>query len=235
MKYLNYILAACLMLSISCGDNKTPEKEENKEKLEIIEPAISEEAPKQEEAIADDSELEGIKKSQIKSGIITYETSGFATGEQTLYFDNWGFDNTIIQTMTQNGQTMENKIILSEEWIYQMNLTEKRYMKVRNISNDIFKKLYKKYKDNEIANDSLMTVDGGKLIGMEKIMGKECKIWTLQNAKSWMWKGIILKSEMSLPFGQLIFTAKDIQLDAKMPKDIFKVPTDINFVEQKIR
>lgn len=235
MKILNLLIITLFIFSVSCsGDEKpTPtikkeiiSSDNQKENAMPEQKMITKEKP-----IKDNPELEGIKKCDFKTGKITYNTTGFTTGGQVLYFDNWGFRNAIIQTIMINGVENKNKIITTEDWVYQMNLTENKFMKIPNLDNDMYKALYKRFKDNVKATDTLMASSGGIKIRSEKVLGKMCDVWQIETATTWLWKGIIVKSEMKLPMGSLLFEATEIKTDIDIPEDIFAIPTDVEFSE----
>jgi len=167
---------------------------------------------------------EGCKRIKFKSGYIKYKQTGFATGEQVLYFDNYGFDNAIFQTMFINQQETKNIIYLTKDWIYQLNETEKKYFKVKNKDNQSFIQFFNETKDINKSIEKLMSQNEGKKLGTEMIAGKLCDIWQVRNAKSWLWEGLNLKTEMDFPFGQLIFTAYEIKVDVSVPKEKFIIP-----------
>jgi hypothetical protein len=213
MKKVFLLLIISLMV-VSCGadDKKKPTKEANK---------TEQQADKQKIA----------KRAEYRSGVVEYVTKGFSAGTQTLYFDDWGFKNAIVQTMKVGESTINNHIIITEGWTYQMNKTEKRYFKVKNDDSEKYRQLYEKFKNNEEATAELLKQNGGKLIGKEKFLEKECDIWDMpaQNSKNWLWKGLILKSVMSMPFGELIFEATSIKLNTAIPDSVFALPKDVEF------
>jgi hypothetical protein len=213
MKKLLLLIIISLMV-VSCGadDKKKPTDEANKA-----------EQKEDTQKIA--------KRAEYRSGVVEYTTKGFSTGTQTLYFDEWGFKNAVIQTMQVGSSTVQNHIIITEGWTYQINKTEKRYFKVKNDDSEKYRVLYEKYKNNEDATNELLKQAGGKMIGKEKFMEKECDIWEMpaQNSKNWLWKGVILKSVMSMPFGELIFEATSIKLNTAIPDSVFAIPKNVEF------
>lgn len=233
MKTIYLLLITLFIFNVSCsGDEKpTPTKKQETIKSEDLSNADLQEneiVPKAK-AIEDDPELEGIKKCEYKTGIIKYKTTGFTTGSQILYFDTWGFRNAVEQSIVINGRDIKNRIITTEDWVYQMNITEQHFVKIPNMDNDLYKSLYKQFKDNVKATDTLMSASGGIKIRSEKVFGKMCDVWQVDAATTWLWKGIIVKSVMHLPMGKLIFEATEIKIDIKVPEGIFDIPSDIEF------
>ncbi len=206
------LLISLIVVSCSADDKKKPTSEQSKTE------------PKEDtQKIA--------KRAEYRSGFVEYITKGFTNGTQTLYFDEWGFKNAVIQTMEVGKTKVQTHIIITEGWTYQINKTENRYIKVKNDDSEKYRKLYEKYKNNDDATAALLKEAGGKLIGKEKFMEKECDIWdmTQQNSKNWLWKGLILKSVMSTPFGELIFEATKINLNTAIPDSVFEIPKNVEF------
>ncbi|MEI6091496.1 MAG: hypothetical protein WCR42_13660 [bacterium] len=211
-KVLILLVISLIVVSCSADDKKKPTTEENKTEQKVDTRKIA-------------------KRAEYKSGVVEYITKGFSTGKQTLYFDDWGFKNAVIQTMKVGETTVQNHIIITEGWTYQMNKTENRYFKVKNDDSEKYRKLYEKFKSNEEATNELLKQAGGKMIGKENFMDKDCDIWEMpaQNSKNWLWKGVILKSVMSMPIGQLTFEATSIKLDVAIPDSVFAIPQNVEF------
>lgn len=211
-KVLILLVISLIVVSCSADDKKKPTTEANKTEQKVDTRKMA-------------------KRAEYKSGVVEYTTKGFSTGKQTLYFDDWGFKNAVIQTMKVGETTVQNHIIITEGWTYQINKTEKRYFKVKNDDSEKYRVLYEKFKNNEDATNELLKQAGGKMIGKEKFMEKDCDIWemTTQNSKNWLWKGVILKSVMSMPFGKLTFEAISIKLDVAIPDSVFAIPQNVEF------
>jgi len=209
-----FLLLLISLIIASCGaqDNKKPTTEAKNTEQES-------------------SKLKIAKRAEYKSGVVEYKTTGFTTGTQTLYFDEWGFKNAVIQSMKVGNETIQNHIIITEGWTYQMNKSEKRFFKIKNDDSEKYRVLYEKYKDNEKATAELLKQAGGQFIGKEKFLDKDCDIWDMpaQNSKNWLWKGVILKSVMSMPIGELVFEATSIKLNVAIPDSVFAIPKNIEF------
>ena len=80
----------------------------------------------------------------------------------------------------------------------------------------------------ENVNAELLMRMGGKKIGKETVLGKECDVYDLSGSmKISMWKGIVLKSEMQMGQYKMNLTAKKIDTDASSTIEDFSVPKDV--------
>lgn len=218
MKKIIILLTICIVF-VSCGAD-----DKNKQ--------VTKQAQQEKYITEKDSKKPKIaRRAEFKSGIIEYTTTGFSTGKQTLFFDDWGFKNAILQEIKIGETTVQNHIIITEDWTYQINNTEKRYIKLQSDDSKKYREFYEQTKNNAEASKKLLEWAGGKMIGKEKFMEKDCEVWFMptQNAKNWLWNGLILKSVMSMPFGDLTFEATKIKTDIKIPDSVFAIPKNVEF------
>ncbi len=179
-----------------------------------------------------------MKKYQIKSGIVEYKITGKQQGTQTLYFDNWGLLSSEYQEATTSmmGMTVKSYTlnITDKEWTYNINLDEKTGTKVSNKDiKDLMNSLDKK--DMDELGRKMMERLGGKKIGNETFLGKNCEVWELTKLKSkvWVYKYIPLKTIMNI-IGEVTIEAVKIEDNASVAADKFVVPKGIKITEQKI-
>ena len=76
---------------------------------------------------------------------------------------------------------------------------------------------------------------GGKKIGNETFLGKNCEVWELTKLKSkvWVYKYIPLKTIMNI-LGEVTIEAVKIEENASVSADKFVVPKGFKVTEQKI-
>lgn len=176
------------------------------------------------------------KNYEIKSGEIKYEitTEMFGTKttiNSTLLFDDYGKKETS-RTITSGtllgiDGTMDITTITTKEKIYIINNIDKEYSTINAEESE-------DYGSN--INDDL-DLEAYNKIGQEKILGKNCDILIYEGEdeegkitnKIWMWKGLILKSEISMEMeGLLVSTqmeAKEIKT-GNVDQNAFKVPSE---------
>lgn len=176
-----------------------------------------------------------MKMCRIQSGIVHYSVEGYGEGgTQVLYFDRRGFRNSIDQQRVISGNLIKEKIILLPDSVYEINTRARRFFKSPNTAARDFIEAFRETGSNEAADSLLMIASGGKYEGKEEIAGKMCDKWRLPkaNAINWKWKGLILKSEMTLPFGKMTYTVEKMDLDIEVPSMLFDVPR-YNYIEKK--
>lgn len=179
-----------------------------------------------------------MKKYQIKSGIVEYKISGSQQGTHILYFDNWGLLSSELQEVTTNIMGMSVKSstlnISDKEWTYSINLDEKTGTKISNKDiQDLLNSIDKK--DMEELGRKMMERLGGKKIGNETFLNRNCEVWEISKLKSkiWVYKFIPLKTIMNV-LGEVTIEAINIQENVPVSADKFVVPKGIKITEQQI-
>ena len=65
---------------------------------------------------------------------------------------------------------------------------------------------------------------GGKKIGDEKFLGYTCEIWDVMGAKQWMYKGTVLKLEMTVMGIKTVKEAVSAKFNVSVADKHFKLP-----------
>ncbi len=177
--------------------------------------------------------FEQMKLCGFESGIVTYKITGFSGGQQILHFKDWGFKNIINQQRIINQSQIQERIIVLEDYTYEINAAANRYIRKESTYIKDFKEIFEEVGDNDKADSLLMLSSGATYLGREEIMGKSCCKWDnpASHSINWKWKGIIMKSEMTLPIGKMIYEVTDIQLDVAVPDLLFEVP-NVNWIDK---
>jgi len=179
---------------------------------------------------------ESFKRYQIESGIIEYSLSGNRKGTEIVYFDDWGrreakYSKTELSMMgiTQKSNTLT---LLDGVWIYNINLDGKTGTKM---SNSMLKDLSESSSDKDLTEvgEEMMVRMGGKKIGTEEIQGKMCDVWEIKNmnTKTWVWKGVTLKTVTKMAGIETLSTAVRFEANAKVPEEKFAIPADVTITE----
>lgn len=144
----------------------------------------------------------------IKSGVVSYELTGNTTGTKTVYWDNYG-----TKTRTELKSKTVTKIfgMKSEEETHSITvIVEDKYWVADLIAQTGTKGTLPYYEDTkEYAEsmteaeqkqlaDDLLNAMGGERLGNENVMEHSCEVISIMGAKSWIYKGIILKSEAKI-------------------------------------
>ena len=171
----------------------------------------------------------------FKTAEIEYTYEGSSTGKQNLYIDNYGFlqcsiEQTVSKAFGQKSEKNEARVTKGLE-IYTWDIKTRQGSKIHNslaeqMMND------PSFKPEEFGKLTMESL-GFEKKGTETIQGKLCEIWTGIGGSStiWLWKGLILKSEIKMLGTKTIWTATSIKIDESIPADKFAIPSDIKFEE----
>jgi hypothetical protein len=176
----------------------------------------------------------GLKRYQVESGIVHYTTNHDAinmTGTEIVYFDNWGtreatFGKTEMNMagMTQKTNTMN---LWDGEWNYSVDIETNTGTKMKN---PMMENLGQG--DAEELGKRMLKAFGGEKVGTEQFLGKMCDVYetrTIQS-KSWIWKGILLKSEAA----GLTKVATKLEVDVPVDKKYLTLPAGAEIREFKM-
>ncbi len=171
------------------------------------------------------------KRYEFKSGKVVYQSTGSMNGAETMYFDNYGMlevKNTKA-TLEMMGikQVTDTKVIMDGKWIYTLDNNSGEANKMEN-------PLYSMFPDGgdlEKVGEEMMINMGGKKIGTESLLGKECDIWEIEKlmSKVWVWKSIPLKSEVNMMGMNITQIATNVEVDIDVSADKFKIPEGVVF------
>ena len=151
----------------------------------------------------------------VESGMIQYVFSGDFAGKETVYFDHFGtLENHLkILTSLSKNENSKSRIIINNERKLETNLTTGKYSisKNNNFNNDGF------------VNETEQILQAGhfKKSGSETIAGKVCGKYLGNMGTLYVWRGIILKSEIDIAGKKLIKTAVMVDTLSSVPKDKF--------------
>ena len=164
---------------------------------------------------------------EIKSAIIKKEISMMGQKfETTNYIDEFGKKESA--DMNVNGQQI--RIIQEGSSIVNVNLSSKQAARMNLPEKPInYLQLTSEVKEKYNVKET----------GEEEIAGKVCKKYSLDvvqmgqslEIKTWIWKGITLKSETSGSGMVITEMTIEVQENAEIPADKFTVPDGISVVE----
>ncbi len=141
-----------------------------------------------------------MKRYGVKQACIEYTVSGdMQSGTEVLYFDNWGAREAKYEMKTTNAGPMkmeENKVAFLEgAMMYNVNLKDNTGTKMEN-------PMLKGFEGQDMTEvgEKMLKQMGGKKIGSERFLGKQCDIWEIKRmgTKSWVWQGVTLKTESNM-------------------------------------
>ena len=183
-----------------------------------------------------------LKRYEIKSGVVKYTTTitgkvlgGTVKGSGTedLYFKNWGavelkeVNSKQTTTMkffgkkkveTTSTHTM-NKLDNGESYLADFNT--KTIIANRGLGMDLMKQ---SNKDAGEAGMGMLESIGGKKVGNESFLGHNCEIWDVNGAKQWMYKGVVLKLDITVFGIRTLTVATSAKFNVSLADSNFKLP-----------
>ncbi len=171
------------------------------------------------------------KRYEFKSGKVVYQSSGTMSGTETMYFDNYGMlevkDTKATLEMMGIKQVTDTKVIMNDKWIYTIDNNSGDANKMENPLYSMFPE----GTDLEKVGEEMMINMGGKKIGTETLLGKDCDIWEIKKlmSKVWVWKSIPIKSEVNMMGMNITQIATSVEVDISVSPDKFKIPEGVEF------
>ncbi|MBI9071639.1 MAG: hypothetical protein JEY94_08565 [Melioribacteraceae bacterium] len=179
------------------------------------------------------------KKYAVKSGYIKIEISGNTKGTKELWWDDYGDKSCELEKSTTttkmfgiestDKKNMLTIIVKDRYWVidYLDNSGTKGkvpfYEDAKKSVNSMSKE-----EQEEFSNEILLKM-GGEKEGTETVNGYKCDVFKIMGSKSWIYKGIAIKSEVSI----LGITSNEIFTEFVPGKDIpsskFVAPKNINY------
>ncbi len=223
MKKLSIILSL-IVLTISCKGN------ENKSSDSL--------------SVKSDKQENKLKRYEVKSGIIQYKStiSGkvmgsviTGSGTESVYFKDWGALELLEEkstqttktnifgqksTQTTNTHTMSK---LDNGESYHVNFDKKQITLRRDMAMDMTKAFHPNEDAGDVGKNMLESI-GGKKIRDEKFLGYNCEVWDVMGAKQWMYKGTVLKLEVTLMGITTIKEATSAKFNVSVSDKYFKLP-----------
>ncbi len=170
-----------------------------------------------------------MKRYGVKQACIEYTVSGdMQSGTEVLYFDQWGAREAKYEMKTTKVgpmKTEENKVTFMEgAMAYTVNLKDNTGSKMEN-------PMLKSFEGQDLTEvgEKMMKQMGGKKIGSEKLLGKQTDIWEIKQmgTKSWVWKGVPLKTELNMMGMKISIVATKIS--EKFDKSKLERPKNIDY------
>ena len=173
---------------------------------------------------------------QIKSGYLKTEYSGNTIGTRELWWDNYGAKSCeLVKTTTttkffgmSNTKKAHAVTIRKDSKYWSINYIDKSGVKgnideviedTEDISEDDLKKM----------GEEMFNMLGGEKQGTETIGGYTCDVYTVMGAKTWIYKGISLKSTAKIMGINLNEMFTIFKPNTSVPASKFVVPKDIEF------
>ncbi|PQJ71935.1 hypothetical protein [Polaribacter butkevichii] len=222
MKNLS-ILIAILTVTISCNRNSTKSADNLSIKTE-------------QQALK-------LKRYEVESGIIKYKITinGSVLGSEilgsgiaSLYFKDWGNLELVEEESTRTTNTTvfhkKNTDIVATHTMSKLNNGESYSVDFNRkqifLKRDMAMELHKKFVNGDVNKVGVKMLEGigGKLVGNEKFLGYNCEAWNIHGAKQLMYKGVVLRLEMTMMGVKTVKEATNIQINTRVDDSHFKLP-----------
>ncbi|MBS3741862.1 MAG: hypothetical protein KGY74_07060 [Candidatus Cloacimonetes bacterium] len=177
----------------------------------------------------------------LKSAHIVYELSGNTEGKKEVWFDNYGTKyyeqkktTTTIEMFGIKNTQKEHKISITVDGThYDIDMINKTGYKSQIPEMEAFQQYAENMTEEEQDNFKQEILDsfGGKIVGNEKFMDKECEIMELMGRKSWLYKGVALKGEGNVMGVVSNETAREFKENPVVPASQFDPPAGIAYEE----
>lgn len=185
-----------------------------------------------------------LKRYDVKSGIVEYETiiSGKMMGSKVsgegiekLYFKSFG---AIELREAESSQTTTTKIFghgqtdtesthtinkLDNGDSYFVDFEKRQIYMGQDLAMEMTKALYPNADAGEMG-ESMLESMGGQKTGSEKFLGYSCDIWEFAGGKQWIYKGVMLKLEITMLGITTVTQAIKADFDVQVPDKYFNLP-----------
>jgi len=181
------------------------------------------------------------QKFAIKSGYVEYELTGSTTGIKKIWWDNYGVNSytetqsvSVVKMFGITSETKEHIInVMKGENFWSANLEEGSGQKGVNPYYQMGKDFAESLSDAEIKQleKQIMDALNAEKIGTESILGNTCDIFNVMGAKSWIYKGIVLKSDANVMGIHNIETAVKFEKNITVPASKFSPIEGIDYID----
>lgn len=185
-----------------------------------------------------------LKRYELKSGIVEYETtiSGkvlgstiSGSGYEKLYFKDWG---AVELKESQSAKTSTMKFFgkkktetekshemnkLDNGKTYSVDFDQQQIYASRDMAMDMTTSFHPDADAGDVGKNMLESM-GGQKIGNEEFMGYDCEIWELAGGKQWMYKGVMLKLEMTALGITTVTQATSVDFNTTVADKYFQLP-----------
>lgn len=180
------------------------------------------------------------KRYKVKSGVITYESSGMETGVHKLYFDDYGKREAryVDSTVTVMGFSNKNRSIqiIDGEWAYHVDPAKNTATKMNYVeAMEMFAQEGKQVKPTMYSVDAIKAM-GGEKIGDAEVLGKKCDIYHVPQYGMYLslWKGVPLRIHMNFMGMQMTTEAVNIETDVAIKPQLLALPVGLTIQDQSL-
>lgn len=177
----------------------------------------------------------------VKSGYIEYELTGSTQGYKKIWWDDHGDkeyeeikSNSEVKFMgmVQKEETHSITITVGDKF-WSLNLLENSGIKGTIPSYDASEHYSENLTEAEKKQfeDNILNAFGGERLEPEMFLGHKCDVIEVMGAKSWIYKGVILKSTANMMGIEINEIAVKFDENKSIPASRFYPPNNVNYEE----
>ncbi|MCW3787152.1 hypothetical protein [Plebeiibacterium sediminum] len=175
----------------------------------------------------------------VKSGFIKYELTGNIKGTKLLYWDNYGEKTreeivsvTEVNVLGINKAEKEHTVTITDgDHFWSVDLIENTGQKGTLEIYDVGKQMTENMSeaDAKKLEDDIMSALNGHKLGKESFLGKSCDIYEVMGAKSWIYKGVALKTTAKMMGVEANEIALEFNENSSPDNDLFVPIANIDY------
>nr|WP_321452696.1 hypothetical protein [uncultured Carboxylicivirga sp.] len=179
------------------------------------------------------------EKYAVKSGHVEYTLTGNTTGTKSIWWDDYG-DKTYeeIKAVTEvkmfgmkSRDEAHTITVMIGDKFWSVNVIEGTGQKGVLETQEMAKAIAEDMTEEEAKQleQQIMDALGGEKLGNETFLGHSCEILSVMGAKTWIYKGVVLKSEAKLMGIKSNEVATLFDEDINVPSSRFTPPADVEY------
>lgn len=185
------------------------------------------------------SQAQEVKTYAVKSGYVKYQLSGNTTGTKELWWDDYGrktceteksTTTTKIFGMKNTDEKHSTTVIVKDKfWVadYINNKGSNGTVPMYNEGQEYFGDMTEK-EQQEFADEVLAGM-GGKKMGTEILDTYQCDVIKIMGIKSWLYKGLVLKTEGKIMGIEVNEMFVDFKPNTSVSSSNFNPPAGVEF------
>lgn len=171
-------------------------------------------------------DYDGVKRYDVKSGIIKSEFQGLQSGEEILYFDDWGMREAKLTHLDMMGMKQNILTIIDGAVMYVIDLDKNTGTKS---ATPLYEEITMGNGNWTETGKEMMAQMGGEQTGNKTIAGVECEEWTLarMSTVTWVYKGVTMGFSAMMAGTEMGMMAVEASFDVDVPQDKLRVPDGV--------
>lgn len=177
----------------------------------------------------------------VKSGHVEYKLTGSTTGTRSLWWDDYGekeYEETkSVSEIKMMGMVQRDEVhsvvIMVGDYFWSANLLNNTGEKGKIPYYDVKEQFGEDMTEQEAEElgEEILNAMGGERLPSEEFMGYNCDVVTMMGAKSWIYRGVLLKTSAKMMGISINEEAVKFEKDISVPSSKFKPLTNISYKE----